>query len=778
MKRISKRVLAAVVTLCMLVSLVPMASAADALFSKTLPESGVYEVQAGAANGKFSSAGTGVTYDASTQTYNFSTTDTNNSLRYDTSTSIKGIGTSADVTDGAITLEFDIAFTSAENPRYTSTIFTAQSVGVLFIYGNELRLGTDTAIGTFAADGDAETEETVVPSGRVSLTFDVDAKTVTGSYAGGEAKTVAWNASKFRVFTFQLSNSVITGADAQEELKYAVGNFTYARIRGEAPTMTSSMENGATGVGLNPTITLTMSSAIDATGNDLSKIVLTDNVGNTVETSKTISGSSVIVAPVNSLAEATAYTLTVGADAVKVLNAGNAEAAYSFTTEKTAPGKINFAMNFDNFEEGVGAGTVAAYIKSDSNYGGSEYTFVSGYTSFGGVAVENANGENTAITNGTIDADDYIKVENGVLHIKSTTTANSVVFRLNTPTGSSTRNSFNSGYLRVKFNMGFKYNPSSSSSLATIGNNWYYPASISGGKGRIAFAAASWLATAQVDTQANMEAAPMYEYELLIDLDNKTVATEYAGIASYTADTTHNAAVGQAFDQISFSCPTNIGDLYLDNFSVQHIDTPAITASVADEAENVSTASPIQLTSPIAVADSYWDGVTLVGATSGDADFTIVPDGTGYGAKLKINTALGTNEDYTLSYPAVTNEGILDIDMAADSITFTTSATAETLYVSDYTIPAVAAGQNMAASATFGYAGSGSQTVMVGFGLYGAGDVLLKAAYTEYTFTEAGSQTVTANFTAPNEIAPGAYVKVFAWKGGVAAMQPICAPLG
>ena len=218
--------------------------------------------------------------------------------------------------------------------------------------------------------------------------------------------------------------------------------------------------------------------------------------------------------------------------------------------------------------------------------------------------------------------------------------------------------------------------------------------------------------------------------------------------------------------------------MYIDNIVVQHIATPAVTATVSDGDNNVSTVSPITLTSPIYLTNAEWQAITLAPTADGEADYTIIPDATGFSAKLKINTALAPSTPYTLTIPATAKAGTLAINMAADTINFTTSAVAETLYVSDYSVPVVAAGQNMAASATFGYAGDGSQTVMVGLALYGADHTLLKAAYNEYTFAEAGSETVTANFTAPAEIAAGAYVKVFAWKGGVAAMQPICAPLG
>ena len=786
MKRISKRVLAAVLTLCMLVSLVPMmASAAvrtDPRWTISMPESGSYAIISGGANGKFDDlGGPTAVVGADGSSYDF-VNDASRSIRYYTN---KG-----SVSAGVVEMSFDIAITTAEGPRMESPILVIGGQSMVSIVGNEIHLGAiggnGVSLGAFASDANPETEETVNASGTVVLKLDFDNDTLTGSYAGGEEKSIAMTATSFKTFVFTLGMTLQTSNDTMTDLTMNLSNMRASLVSdGVAPTVESS-SNGAIGIGLTQMVSVDYNGAITAV--DSTKISVTDASGAPVSVAAVASGTTLLIGPATTWAELTTYTVNVGAGAVKVYGTNNAESSFSFTTAKAGnPAKLDFTPNFAATGD-MTAAQLGGWLHRESTYSNCDsFKLHSSYLMVNGAAVESAS--STAAT-----AADNITVEGGAIHFKATNTQQEL--RL-IPANSA---NYTGGYLKVSFDVGFagSASPNNDLTFLTINNSasstdlaltWARSGTAAmriDGTTNILLTEGSSLTAA-----VNLVYPVMHKVEVLVNLDTGNV--KYAINGSTKAQIygeTSNAGGDLSFNKnltsvrnITLKLPKDsdasytVTDMYVKNLSVKHLDAASLTASVTDGAEGVSVVAPMSLASNVLLPASYWNGVTLAPTAGGDnADITVTPDATGYGAKIKINTALATNTPYTLTLPAYTAE-FTGTPLAAKTINFTTSAVAETLYVSDYTVPAVAAGQNMAASATFGYAGNGSQTVMVGFGLYGAGDVLLKAAYTEYTFTEAGSQTVRANFTAPAELAAGAYVKVFAWKGGVAAMQPICAPL-
>jgi len=124
-------------------------------------------------------------------------------------------------------------------------------------------------------------------------------------------------------------------------VKDAVGNnlvttysfsFTTQVVPDTTPPVVSSTDpsSGAINIALDKTIIITFSEPVLA-GSDYSNIVLRNLAGNTVNTTRSISGKVLTIKPTGNLNHNTNYTATIPANAVKDASGNNLAAAYSFS---------------------------------------------------------------------------------------------------------------------------------------------------------------------------------------------------------------------------------------------------------------------------------------------------------------------------------------------------------------------------------------------------------------------------------------------------------------
>lgn len=739
MKTLTKRLATSLVCLCLLLSLMPMlVSAALYEVSLTFDTAGDVPVDTHRdqiwkyndvtpatitiADGALQWKRTKANYSAENSAY----------IRFTPQTALYGV----------VQVSFDIWFDKTiPDGMYAYDLFDQSGQQLLKLYGNKLLSKGGNVIAELSA-GTPTAVQLLLDYNEGKYTISSGEKSVTESVA----------ITKFDFAATIFTAGGLASSTAIDDITMYLDNYTVRQISLKPPKLSSASIDGKRGVGLMDDAVLTYDVNIDA-DSPVSQIYYESASGATTAAAAVVAENTVTVRPQMPLAAGTSYTLVVPAGAVKADEADAEAANISFATKRFAADRLDAFFDFNNFQEGDNAGVIVPYIKDKSNYLYQDNTLSSSWANVKGTNIEYASQA------GGVTETDNIVIENGMMAIKSQDAANWMRFKTNQP--------ITSGKVRVRYDFSFGTVNGSGFIMETdTGMGIYIDKNSTEQTQKVGFYyGGAWQSTLTSTAVANK----VYSVEFNYDLTNGT------GTVTFDGNTFNGTLTSNSFQYMQLKCPTSLEKLSIDNLSVEHLAVPTAVCSVVNGAEEVSTVGDIRVDFNSPMTDANMQNITLkTGDTAAPA--TIVPDADGYGCTVKLTAPLETQTSYTLTVPAMTDAN--GSQMTAQTIIFTTAATIPEFYISSYNVPQITAGGSVTASATFNYTGSETAKAWLGMALYSADHRLLKLGYGEYAFTAPGVQTVsTEAFIVPADQAEGAYVKIFAWKNGLVAMQPICATL-
>lgn len=739
MKKRTKKMAAAVLSLCLLLGMMPMTAGA-ALYEKTLDFNTASDVPVDTHRDQFWKYNdtNPACITISDGVLKFKRTKDN----FANEKSAYMRFTPQNALEGVVMVEFDIYFDKTMPAEmYSYDLFTINSKQLMKMANNKL----------MTINGNVVTD--LVANELKHLEFTIDYNTHSYTLKCGETAKIETGIDGLSKFDYVAMIFAAGGLDSSElsDVTMCIDNFHVKQLEGKPATFVSAGIADKTGVGVTESAIITYDGTLDSEST-LNGIQYEAADGTTVNANAAINGSTVVVSPTTPLKAGTAYTLVVPEGAVKSNEASVKEVKANFATKRFMSDRLDTFFDFNNFEEGADASVVVPYIKNPDNYAYSENRLSSSWANVKGTAIETAS--NAA---GVVTADDNLVIENGKLVIKSKDATNWLRVKANQDiTTGKVRVGYDltfgsvdgAGFIMQPYDNGIGLYIDKDTDNKTIKIGYYYDG--------------AWKETL---TETAVAGKP-YHFDFVYDPARKTCTLTFEG-ESYTGNLNRNG-----FQYFQLECPKSLGSMAIDNLSVEHIIDPVATISVANGATDVSTVDNLHVAFNNPMKKDDLKNITLTTGNTAVTAVTAVPDADGYGCTLKLTTALENSTQYTLSVPAMTdaNGG----QLAAQSVTFTTAATTPDFYITEPVVPVVKSGNTIKASATFNYRGeSDNAKVWLGFALYDKDDKLLKLASGEHTFTAVGQQTVTtSDMYVPDGVD---HVKVFAWKNGLEAMSPICA---
>lgn len=738
MKKRTKKMAAAVLSLCLLLGMMPMTAGA-ALYEKTLDFNTASDVPVDTHRDQFwkynDTNPACITISDSVLKFkrtkaNFAN-EKNAYMRF----------TPQNALEGVVMVEFDIYFDKTMPAEmYSYDLFTINGKQLMKMANNKLM----TINGNVVAD--------LVANEPKHLEFTIDYNTHSYTLKCGENAKTETGIDGLSKFDYVAMIFAAGGLDSSElsDVTMCIDNFHVKQLEGKPATFVSAGIADKTGVGVTESAVITYDGTLDSEST-LSGIQYEAADGTIVNANAVINGSTVVVSPTAALKAGTAYTLVVPEGAVKSNEASVQGLNISFATKRFMNDRLDTFFDFNNFEEGADASVVIPYIKNLDNYAYSDNRLSSSWANVKGTAIETA-----ANATGVVTADDNLVIEHGKLVIKSKDATNWLRVKAN--------QDITTGKVRVGYDLTFGSVDGASFIMQPYDNGigLYIDKDTDNKTIKIGYYYdGAWKETLTKPAVADKP----YHFDFVFDPAQKTCTLTFEG-ESYTGNLNRNG-----FQYFQLECPKSLGSMAIDNLSVEHIIDPVATISVANGATDVSTVDNLHVAFNNPMKKDDLKNITLTKGDTAVTAVTAVPDADGYGCTLKLTTALENSTQYTLSVPAMTdaNGG----QLAAQSVTFTTAATTPDFYITEPVVPVVKSGNTIKASATFNYRGeSDNAKVWLGFALYDKDDKLLKLASGEYTFTAPGQQTVTtADMYVPDGVD---HVKVFAWKNGLEAMSPIC----
>ncbi len=600
-----------------------------------------------------------------------------------------------------------------------------------------------------------------------NITLDYNAKKYTVSFDGAKSNEYDLTKDDLRTLSFQFKQA--------QQMSVYIDDVTVNQTSFAAPKLiSSSIKNGAKGISqASGTFTFDFNDAMSEESLSGIKLYKGTEKGTLVATTASVSGTKVTVNH-PTLATGSLYTLVIPNTVKSAYGVAFSGETITFTTKAAS---LDVNIDFEDININADGLTEAQRIGALNEAISAKYGITSAYTvnfkqlRWNNDGTSGYDGSNS-IWDGIFDGKKNITVEDGKLKLfRSKDCTDNLYYMVNIDPNGADSYKITDGIVDLSFKFNY-LTKTASSQLFQFGQD-SFKIYLAHGSSSSVYQVGSWGNGGDVTAWkdfTNVETTFNLRFDLTGEKGKVTTTVDGYETLSKTVELTN-----KEFDRVLFYIDKNTENdvtFTLDDISIKHIPQPTFVSSVANGAENVSAVDGIDVTFNAIM--SGIEGITLKDSDGNAANFSGALDKTGYKYLLKFKEPLKANEKYTLSIPELTSAD--GLKSTAQTIEFKTEAKVPDLYVSNYEITgaeSIEAKEAISVSAEFRNRGENVLNAWLGIALYSADNKLLKVAYAEKDIAGGNNpQTVEAELITPDEVADGAFIKIFAWNGAD-LMKPV-----